>query len=181
MQHTIDHYYHACQNSYSEFLESNYDGTCNQLSIIGQMLATKISNKMYTLKEMMKQPDRVDFEKAMYKEVKHMFDNKVWEKVPQKEMIDYYKSLKRQGIDVKRKQLMLIWSFKQKRHADGSLNKHKARLCCHGGQRQWGVNYYETYAPVVAWASVRTMLIMLKLYNLNTRSIDFVLAYPQAN
>eukprot|EP00957_Ditylum_brightwellii_P056609 4291001-Ditylum_brightwellii.AAC.1 len=116
----------------------------------------------------------------MHKEVKHMFDNEVWEKVPRKEMTDYYKSLKRQGIDVKRKQLMLIWSFKRKRHADGSLSKHKARLCCHGGQQQWGVNYYETYAPVVAWASVRTMLVMSKLYNLNTRSIDFILAYPQA-
>ena len=33
---------------------------------------------------------------------------------------------------------------------------------------------------MVGWASVRTMLIMSKLYNLNTRSIDFVLAYPQA-
>eukprot|EP00957_Ditylum_brightwellii_P186837 14227213-Ditylum_brightwellii.AAC.1 len=96
-------------------------------------------------------------------------------------MIDYYKSLKRHRINVKRKQLMLIWSFKQKRHADGSLNKHNARLCCHGGQQQWGVKYYETYAPVVAWASVRTMLIMSRLYNLNTRSIGFVLAYPQVN
>eukprot|EP00957_Ditylum_brightwellii_P121162 9240681-Ditylum_brightwellii.AAC.1 len=75
---------------------------------------------------------------------------------------------------------MLIWSFKRKRHADGSLSKHKAGICCHGGQQQWGVNFYETYAPVVTWASVRSLLIMSKLYNLNFRSIDFVLAYPQA-
>eukprot|EP00957_Ditylum_brightwellii_P140595 10710965-Ditylum_brightwellii.AAC.1 len=47
-------------------------------------------------------------------------------------------------------------------------------------EKKWGVNFYETYAPVVGWASVRTMLIMSKLYNLNIRSIDFVLAYPQA-
>eukprot|EP00957_Ditylum_brightwellii_P087762 6682759-Ditylum_brightwellii.AAC.1 len=37
------------------------------------------------------------------------------------------------------------------------------------------------YAPVVGWASVRRMLVMSKLYNLTTRSIDFVLAYPQAD
>eukprot|EP00957_Ditylum_brightwellii_P194630 14825882-Ditylum_brightwellii.AAC.1 len=65
-------------------------------------------------------------------------------------------------------------------HADGSLSKHKARLCCCGGKQQWGVNLYKTYAPVVAWASERSLLIMSKLHNLNSRSIDFVLVYPQA-
>eukprot|EP00957_Ditylum_brightwellii_P163602 12456571-Ditylum_brightwellii.AAC.1 len=72
------------------------------------------------------------------------------------------------GVDVKRKQLMLIWSFKRKQHAARSLSKHKARLCCHGGQQQCGVNFYETYAPVVGWTSVRTMIVMSKLYKLNT-------------
>eukprot|EP00957_Ditylum_brightwellii_P129733 9896374-Ditylum_brightwellii.AAC.1 len=70
----------------------------------------------------------------------------------------YYKKLRRLGVNVKQDQLMLIWSFKRKRHADESLSKHKARLCCHGGEQQWGVKFYETYAPVVAWTSVRAML-----------------------
>eukprot|EP00957_Ditylum_brightwellii_P178044 13561699-Ditylum_brightwellii.AAC.1 len=60
----------------------------------------------------------------MYKEVKHMFDKKVWEKVPQSEMMKYYNTLRRSGINVKKKQLMLIcWPFKRERHADGSLAK----------------------------------------------------------
>ena len=95
-------------------------------------------------------------------------------------MLDYYAKLRQQGVNVKMKQLMLIWLFKRKRHADGSLAKYKARLCCHGGQQQWCFKVYETYAPVVSWAAVRTMIIMSKFYNLHTRSIDFVLAYPQA-
>eukprot|EP00957_Ditylum_brightwellii_P207707 15354182-Ditylum_brightwellii.AAC.1 len=78
-------------------------------------------------------------------------------------MEDYYKQLRKQGFNIKRKQLMLIWSFKRKYHADGSLSKHKAILCCHDGQHQYRVNFYETYAPVVAWASVRRMMIMSKL------------------
>eukprot|EP00957_Ditylum_brightwellii_P149587 11390902-Ditylum_brightwellii.AAC.1 len=109
-----------------------------------------------------------------------MFDYQVQEKVPRTEMLEYYRNLQSQGVDVKRKQLMLIWLFMRKSHTDGSFSKHKARLCCYGGQQQWDVNFYETYAPVVGWASVRSMLIIPKLYNLNTRSIDFVLAYPQA-
>eukprot|EP00956_Cyclotella_meneghiniana_P017113 scaffold27601_cov69-Cyclotella_meneghiniana.AAC.2 len=48
---------------------------------------------------------------------------------------------------------------------DGTLNKHKARLCAHGGMQQWGVNYWESYAPV--------------LTGLETKALEFVLAFPQ--
>eukprot|EP00957_Ditylum_brightwellii_P070994 5395653-Ditylum_brightwellii.AAC.1 len=99
-------------------LETNFDCTHNNLSIIGQIFAADLSNENYTLKEMMQQPDRKDFEAAMLIEVKHMFDNKVWKKVTRKEMENYYKQLRKQGINIKRKQLMLIWSFKKKCPAD---------------------------------------------------------------
>ena len=42
-----------------------------------------------------------------------------------------------------------IWSFKRKRFPDERLLKHKAILCAHGGIQKWGINYSETYAPVV--------------------------------
>ena len=44
----------------------------------------------------------------------------------------------------------------------------------------WGMNYWETYAPVVNWASVRLLLIIAKIHNLPSKGIDFVLAFPQA-
>jgi hypothetical protein len=61
------------------------------------------------------------------------------------------------------------------------LNKHKARLCVHGGQQTWGQGYWDTYAPVVTWASVRLLLIVAKIYGLKLKSIDFVLAFLQAD
>eukprot|EP00957_Ditylum_brightwellii_P010268 776342-Ditylum_brightwellii.AAC.1 len=85
---------------------------------------------------MLQQPDKDEFAGAMHTELKHMFDDQVQEKIPRQEMLEHYAKLKKLGIDVKRKQLMLIWSFKRKRHADGSLAKYKARLCCHGSQQQ---------------------------------------------
>ena len=57
--------------------------------------------------------------------------------------------------------------------------KYKARLCAHNGM-QWRVDYWETYAPVVIWISVRALLAIAKIYNLPSCSIDFVLAFPQA-
>ena len=78
------------------------------------------------------------------------------------------------------KTIMSTWAFKRKRLPSGELLKHKARLCAHGGQQQWGINYWETYAPVANWASVRLLLALSHLHGLESRSIDFVLAFPQA-
>ncbi len=78
------------------------------------------------------------------------------------------------------KTIMSIWSFKRKHYPDGTLNKHKARLCVHGGMQTWGQNYWETYAPVVNWASICLILAIAKIHGLSSKSIHFVLAFPQA-
>ena len=45
----------------------------------------------------------------------------------------------------------------------------------------YGVNYWETYSPVVNWISVRLLLTICHLHKLESESIDFVLAFPQAD
>jgi hypothetical protein len=79
------------------------------------------------------------------------------------------------------KTIMSIWSFKHKQYQDGTLNKGKACLCAHGGMQTWGQNSWETYAPVVNWASVRLILAIAKIHCLSLKSINFVLAFPQAD
>jgi hypothetical protein len=88
--------------------------------------------------------------------------------------------MERRNLPQEAKTIMAIWSFKRKRFPDRTLNKHKARLCAHGGQQTWGQDYWDTYAPVVTWASVRLLLIAAKIHGLDSKSIDFVLAFPQA-
>ena len=60
------------------------------------------------------------------------------------------------------------------------MNEHKARLCAHGRQHQWGIKYWEKYAPVVNWVIVRFLIIISQLVGLETQALDFVLAFPQA-
>ena len=74
-----------------------------------------------------------------------------------------------------------ILSFKRKRFPDGRLLKHKTRPCAHGGMQKRGINYWETYAPVVNWIRVQTLLAITNIYKLGSRSIDFVLAFTQAD
>ena len=77
------------------------------------------------------------------------------------------------------KPIQAIWSFKLKLCTDGTLVKHKARLCAHGRMQQWGTNYWETYSPVVNMV-VRLILLLVWMYKLESKAIDFVLAFPQA-
>jgi hypothetical protein len=79
------------------------------------------------------------------------------------------------------KTIMSIWSFKRKQYPNGTLDKHKARLCAHGGMQKWDQNYWETYSLVVNRASVRLILAIAKVHSLSSKSIDFVLAFCQAD
>ena len=45
--------------------------------------------------------------------------------------------------------------------------------------QQWGVNYWETYAPVVNCISVRSVLAVAIIHEYPSRSIDFVPDIPQ--
>jgi hypothetical protein len=78
------------------------------------------------------------------------------------------------------KPIQAIWSFKRKQCPDGTLVKHKARLWAHGRIQQWGTNYWDTYLPVVITVTVRLILLLAQIYTLDSKAIDFVLAFPQA-
>ena len=58
--------------------------------------------------------------------------------------------------------------------------KWKARLNIHGGQQQQGINYWETYASLVTWQTIRFFFVFAIIRGWQSRQIDFVLAYMQA-
>ena len=69
---------------------------------------------------MLKQDDASNFIKTMEKESNDHSSRGRWEIVKRFEITP--------GV----KTIQAIWSFKRKRFPDGTLNKHKARLCAHG-------------------------------------------------
>ena len=79
--------------------------------------------------------------------------------------------------DAKTKVLPGTWVFKRKRSPDGEITKYKARYCVRGDLEE---GEPETFAPVVAWSSVRLFLVLSMTLNLDTCSIDFGSAFVQA-
>ena len=74
-----------------------------------------------------------------------------------------------------------IWSMKRERDIrTREIIKWKAHMNVHGGQQEHGVHYWETYAPVVNWFSIRLLLSQALMHNWYTKQVDFVLAFPQA-
>jgi Reverse transcriptase (RNA-dependent DNA polymerase) len=56
--------------------------------------------------------------------------------------------------------LKSTWAFRKKRLPNGDISKYKARFCVRGDMQVEGEDFFESYAPVVQWSSVRLMLIM---------------------
>jgi hypothetical protein len=49
----------------------------------------------------------------------------------------------------------LTWAFKCKQFPDGLIKKFKAWFCARGDMQLEGVDFFETYAPVVQWTIIR--------------------------
>jgi hypothetical protein len=80
---------------------------------------------------------------AMADEYKALIDNGTWRLVPRPP-----------GANV----VSGKWIFKHKFHSDGSLARHKARWVVRGFSQQHGIDYDETFSPVVKPATIRAVL-----------------------
>ena len=69
------------------------------------------------------------------------------------------------------------WAFRCKRYPDGLIKKLKARFCVRGDKQLEGIDYFETFAPVVSWTTVRLMLILSLILGLATRQVDYTVAF----
>ena len=73
-----------------------------------------------------------------------------------------------------------VWAFRRKRYPERRVKKLKARLCVKGDQQLEGIDFFDTYCPVVGWSTIRPLLIMSILLDLDTKQADYTLAFVHA-
>jgi hypothetical protein len=118
--------------------------------------------------EAMRSEDREGFIEAMKVEMDQLLKMKAFVKVPRQKALDEGKTI----IDS-------TWAFRRKRFPDGSLKKLKARLCVRGDQMT-DLNPFDTYSPVVAWSTIRLLLVLSIILDLKTVQVDYTNAFVQA-
>jgi transposase InsO family protein len=69
------------------------------------------------------------------------------------------------------------WVFRMKKDAKGNVIKWKARLVARGFTQIYGVDYFETFAPVARLASIRTILAIAARNDWEIDMFDFHSAY----
>ena len=153
---------------FTEAASEQFDLQDQQLDPVA--FATSADPDIMHLHQALGEPDRDKFIEAMDKEVQGHVKRGHW------------KIVHRNEVPQDQRILDAVWSMKRKRRiTTREVYRWKARLTVHGGQQQHGINYWETYSPVVNWFSVRIFLTLAILHGWQTRQINFVLAFPQAD
>lgn len=112
--------------------------------------------------EAKKRPDWPKWEEAIGSEIKSLTRNGTWEIVDRP----------RTGNVVDPK-----WVLRVKKNAAGEINKYKVRLVARGFMQVYGVDYYETFAPVAKLSSFRLILAIATRNDWPAETFDFNSAY----
>jgi Reverse transcriptase (RNA-dependent DNA polymerase) len=113
--------------------------------------------------EALRDPDCEAWKEAMQKEISSLVKQGTWEIVNKS--------------DADSKILPGTWTLRRKRNPDGTVKSLKARWCVRGDLQGF---VPDTFAPVVAWATVRLLMYFTLFFGLHTRCIDFSNAFVQA-
>uniref|UniRef100_A0A2N9FSL6 Reverse transcriptase Ty1/copia-type domain-containing protein n=1 Tax=Fagus sylvatica TaxID=28930 RepID=A0A2N9FSL6_FAGSY len=125
-------------------------------------LTFMLEDEPQSFKEAMSMPEAPLWKEAVNSEIESILQNHTWE------LVDLPPGCKPLGYK---------WIFKRKMKADGSIDKYKAQLVVKGYKQKEGVDYFDTYSPVTRITSIRMLIAIAALYNLEIHQMDVKTAF----
>lgn len=125
-----------------------------------------VSDEPQTVEEALSRQDGHLWKQAILDEYDSLLVNDTWELV---------------DLPSDRKAIPCKWVFKTKRDGDGAIERRKARLVIKGFAQREGIDYEETFSPVVRYTSLRYLLSLAAQFDLDIEQLDAVTAFLQGD
>ena len=125
-------------------------------------VASEVLNEPTSMTEALASPERAKWMDAMDKEMDSLHMNDVWDLVK---------------LPKDRKAVGSKWVFKLKVGPDGLVERHKARLVAQGFSQKQGLDYDETFSPVVRFESLRTVIALAVQNSMKMHQMDVTTAF----
>jgi transposase InsO family protein len=119
-----------------------------------------------TVKQALTSAESDKWKEAMQREMDSLAAQEAWILVPRPKDRNIVKSR---------------WVSRTKYRSDGTIDKFKARLVAKGYSQKEGIDYEETFSPVVRFDTVRLLLSVIKAKKMQVKQIDVVGAYLYAS
>ncbi|GJR97833.1 retrovirus-related pol polyprotein from transposon TNT 1-94 [Tanacetum coccineum] len=116
-----------------------------------------VENEPTSYREAVTSSEWQQWKEAIKSEIESILQNNTWE------LMDLPPGCKPLGYK---------WIFKKKMKADGTIDKYKARLVIKGYRQREGLDYFDTYSLVTRITSIRMILAIAALRNLEVHQMD---------
>ena len=145
---TLDQDSQACQVSNRGHI------SCRHFKIKGNVLLcdAKDVDESASFSEALHSPDRDEWKIAMQEKMSSMDKNNVWELV---------------DLPPRRNTIRNKWVLKVKHKANGSIDRYKARFMAKDYTQREGIDYENTFSPMVRFASIRLILSIIAKQDLD--------------
>ncbi|KAK4380871.1 Retrovirus-related Pol polyprotein from transposon TNT 1-94 [Sesamum angolense] len=121
-----------------------------------------LENELRTINEALSSPEAPFWKEAINSEIESIMQNHTWE------LVDLPSGSKPLGCK---------WILKRKYKADGSIDKYKARLVAKGFKQKEGLDFFDTYSLVTRITSIRVLIAVAALYDLEIHQMDVKTAF----
>ncbi|CAH2092873.1 unnamed protein product [Euphydryas editha] len=119
-----------------------------------------------TYEEAVSGPNRSEWLSAMQEEYRSLLENNVWQLVDRPNNVNIIKCK---------------WVYKLKTDSVGNLIRYKARLVARGFTQRKGIDYSETFSPVVRHSTMRVLFCIANELDMEIEHVDVTTAFLHGN